>query len=85
MNEGGKIVINRTTIKARWYIQEKLDKKIIITNVPPHVPHNVSSVNVYTTNVIIDVINSCRIKPFSAMKFLPLRKTDLQILSLKND
>lgn len=68
MNEGEEmeIVINRTIIKARQYIQNNLDKKIIITNVPPHFLHN----------VIIDAINSCGITPSSAMKYLYLTQAD---------
>ena len=66
MNEGGEIEINQQVIKARWYIQENNDKKLIITNVPPHVPHD----------IILDVFKTHGITPSSPMKFLHLTQED---------
>ncbi|CAG7692292.1 unnamed protein product [Allacma fusca] len=66
LKSGGEIEIDRKLIKGRWYKQERNDKKIIISNVPPHVPHN----------EIINIIISHGITPSSKMKFLHLSQEE---------
>ena len=60
ITSGGEIEINRQVIKARWYRSEKNDKKIIISNIPPHVPHE----------TIIKQMATHGVPTTSVMKFL---------------
>lgn len=63
---GGEIEINNNIIKARWYKEERNDKRIIISNVPPHVPHE----------EITKVMLSHDVTPSSPMKFLKLSQEE---------
>ncbi|CAG7677266.1 unnamed protein product [Allacma fusca] len=53
-------------IQARWYKKEQTDKKIIISNVPPHVPHDIIIKQMATHDVI----------PTSQMRFLHISQEE---------
>ena len=66
LKSGGEIEINGQISKARWYKQERNDKKIIISNVPPHVPHEEITKKMAAHGVI----------PTSPMRFLRLTQEE---------
>lgn len=66
ISSGGQIEINRKTIQGRWYKQERNDKKVIISNVPPHVPHS----------EITKLIVAHGIIPSSDMRFMRLTQEE---------
>lgn len=60
ITEGDETEKNRIILKGRSYVHERNHYKIIVTNIPPHVLHD----------LILELIKSHGIAPFSPMKFL---------------